>query len=99
MDARAFVAAVLAPHNAKNAEFRQRRLALQNADNFAVFVFSNSVLLENIVCNCHCDTSALTMDSKISLPSELPRILSLERSGWGIIPRTLRPSLTIPAMS
>jgi hypothetical protein len=34
----------------------------------------------------------------ISLPSTLPRIRSLERSGCGIMPRTFLPSLRMPAM-
>ena len=38
------------------------------------------------------------MDWKIRKPSAEPRSFSLERSGWGIMPRTLRPSLRMPAM-
>src|SRR4051812_3279334 len=99
MNARTFVAAVLAPHDAENTEFRQVGLAFQDADDFLIFAFSDSVLFQDIRGNRHCDTSAFTIDSKINLPSALPRMLSLERSGCGIIPRMLRPSFTIPAMS
>jgi len=42
--------------------------------------------------------SAFTMDAKIFQPSDEPRIFSLERSGCGIMPSTLRPSFRMPAM-
>jgi hypothetical protein len=41
---------------------------------------------------------ALTRDANNNKPSDEPRIASLERSGWGIIPSTLWPSLNTPAM-
>ena len=44
MDARALVAAVLAPHDAENAEFRQLGLAFEDADDLLVFGFGESVL-------------------------------------------------------
>src|SRR3984885_14161609 len=37
-------------------------------------------------------------DAKSSKPSDEPSIASLDRSGWGIIPSTLCPSLNTPAM-
>src|SRR5713226_4444812 len=43
-------------------------------------------------------TPAPTSDSKILSPSVQPRADSLARSGCGIIPRTLRPGLQMPAM-
>ncbi len=42
--------------------------------------------------------SELAMARKSLRPSAEPRRDSLERSGWGIMPRTLRPSLRMPAM-
>ena len=38
------------------------------------------------------------MDWKMGKPSAEPSSSSLERSGWGIMPSTLRPSLSTPAM-
>src|SRR5207245_11398292 len=43
-------------------------------------------------------TPAPTSDSKIFIPSVPPSSDSLARSGCGIIPRTLRPGLQMPAM-
>ena len=39
-----------------------------------------------------------TSEWKIFAPSVMPSSGSLARSGWGIIPSTLRPSLQMPAM-
>src|SRR5690625_7880818 len=39
-----------------------------------------------------------TMEAKINRPSSLPRIASAARSGWAIMPRTLRRALHTPAM-
>src|SRR2546423_1889718 len=86
MDARTLVAAVFAPHHTENSELRQRRLAFQDRDDLLVFAVGDSVLLKQFFSNHQIFTSALTIDSKISRPSELPRIVSLERSGCGIIP-------------
>ena len=41
---------------------------------------------------------ALTSDANSSKPSDEPNCFSLDRSGWGIIPRTLLPSFSTPAM-
>src|SRR5262249_52951074 len=49
MDARTLVAAVLAPHHAEDAELREVRFALQNADNLLVFALRQAVLAENFV--------------------------------------------------
>ena len=38
------------------------------------------------------------IDWNSSSPSADPSSASLERSGWGIMPSTLRPSLSTPAM-
>src|ERR1051326_9044487 len=43
-------------------------------------------------------TPDCTIAWKSFSPSAEPSRLSLERSGWGIIPSTLRPSLQMPAM-
>src|SRR5207302_3208003 len=44
------------------------------------------------------ELDAVAMERKIFAPSAEPSRLSLQRSGCGIIPRTLRPGLQIPAM-
>src|SRR5580658_2519540 len=43
-------------------------------------------------------TRAVAMLEKIFAPSAEPSKASLERSGWGIMPSTFRPSLQIPAI-
>src|SRR6185295_1120884 len=99
--ARAFVAAVLAPHHAEDADFGKVRLALEDLDDLVVFAFRESVLAEDFVRDLRhrlLPTNAFTIDSKMSFPSALPRIASLDRSGCGIIPSTFRCSLTMPAM-
>src|SRR5438105_4302311 len=77
MYTRTLVAAVLAPHHAEDAEFRHCRFPLQDADNLLIFAFREVVLREDVFSDHHyLVTSAFTMDSKINLPSALPRILS-----------------------
>src|SRR5689334_7438685 len=88
MDARALVAAMLAPHDAENAEFCETGFAFEDADDLFIFGFRQSMLREQFVCDHYVRTNAFTMDSKISFPSELPRIESNDRSGCGIMPRT-----------
>src|SRR5262245_21379604 len=98
MHARTLVTAVLAPHDAEDADLRQVRLASENLDDPLIFAVGQSVLSEQIVCNHYVRTNAVTMDSKISFPSALPRMSSLDRSGCGIIASTCPCSFTIPAM-
>src|SRR5689334_2189047 len=49
MDARTFVAAVLAPHHAEDAELGEVRLALQNVDNLLIFAFRQPVLDKDFI--------------------------------------------------
>src|SRR5207245_9933545 len=44
------------------------------------------------------DLTASRNESRISRPSSLPRRASAQRSGCGIMPKTLPASLTIPPM-
>src|SRR5215831_18298442 len=50
---RTFVAAVLAPHDAENAELCQTRFAFQNVDDLMIFSLRQSMLGEKFVCNYH----------------------------------------------
>src|SRR3954470_1068251 len=61
------------------------------------------VLVRELRCKCYVEVYfAATLDCTIAWnsfnPSAEPSKPSLERSGCGIIPRTLRPSLQMPAM-
>ena len=82
MDARTLVAAVLAPHHAEDAEFRQVGSRFRMSTIFLVFAFREAVWRQEFVRDTmHFDrrhrASAFTIDSNISLPSALPRIASL----------------------
>ena len=81
MHARALVAAVLAPHHAENTELRQVGLAFKDIDDLFVFGLGQAVLGEDFVCDHYARTNAFTIDSKMSFPSALPKISSLDRSG------------------
>src|SRR4051812_22667760 len=109
MHARAFVAAVLGPHDGKNAELGQRRLPLQRLDDALVLVGVEAVAGERgLVVLTHAEAlpapvsvpwvSAAMTDSNITRPSALPSDSSQARSGCGIKPTTFRCSLQIPAI-
>src|ERR1035437_8486628 len=103
------VAAVLTPERADDAELDARRRAPQLGHGQLVLVGGESNLRQlggrdhgyahatpaKLPC---CPTSAATQVNSCR-PSALPSRLSTARSGWGIMPSTLRPSLRMPAMS
>src|SRR5204863_6043976 len=102
MNARALVAAVLGPHHREDAELGLGRLAPQRSDDPVVFLAGEAVAFEDLRRDGHRTApscaSALTTDSKRTRPSALPSAGSQARSGCGIRPTTLRPSLQMPAM-
>src|SRR5688572_586222 len=104
VNARALVAAVFGPHHRKDAELGDGGLTPEHFENALVFIARQAMPLEKLAGNNHrvattvpCVTY-LTTDSRTTRPSELPRESSQARSGWGIRPTTLRPSLHKPAM-
>src|SRR6185312_1563437 len=101
VNARALIRTMLAPHHAEDAEFGIARFAPEQGYDFLVFRGGELMLFDQLRCDCHLARAgtALRTDSKIPRPSVEPISGSQARSGCGIMPRTLRPSLRIPAIS
>ena len=99
MNLRALVGAMLAPHDAKDAELRVVGLAAQNFGDFGVFFEVDAMREENFRGKVHAFTDiAASIDSKITRPSTDPISGSQARSGCGIMPITLRSWFRMPAM-
>src|SRR5581483_264348 len=114
MRPRAFVAAVLGPHDGEDAELRIIRLAFEKLDDLAVFFFAEAVGGHDLSRDrglgrhfqrahpAHAFFSGLPtakiIEEKILSPSSLPRIFSVASSGCGIRPKTFLASLQTPAM-
>ena len=107
MNARALVGAMLAPHHAENAEFGLGGFAAQQAHDLVVFRFGELVcaITSGVIVlmmwrrkGAHVGKRTQRPVSKIVRPSVAPIRGSAARSGCGIMPITLRPSLRIPAM-
>jgi len=102
MQPRALVGAVLAPHDAEDAQLRVGGLAAQNREDLLVFFRRELVRLNNLRGDfAHDYLTAIeeTMERNSTRPSVEPISGSLARSGWGISPSTLRSRFRIPAMS
>ena len=100
VQARAFVGAVLAPHDAEDAELGVAGLAAEDVDDFLVFGGRELVLRDEVGgAIMRARGRDCSMDSKTTRPSAEPIRASLARSGWGIMPMTLRSRLRMPAMS
>src|SRR5580693_1644182 len=101
MDTRTLVGAVLAPHNAENAEFGKVGSTAQNLDDLLIFIGRELVLRHDIGgdgAGAHTAAAACSMDWKTTRPSEDPISGSVARSGWGIMPITLRSRFRTPAI-
>src|SRR5262245_15708580 len=108
MDPRALIAAVLGPHDGKNAKLGEGGLAPKHFDDALILVACESMLLEQFgvwssgpafhraAATAPCVTY-FTTDSSTASPSALPSCSSHARSGCGISPTTLRRSLHNPA--
>src|SRR3989338_9105010 len=86
---------MLAPHDGKYAKLGDIRFSAQRLFKAVVFIRAKPVLfyyLGSYFC------VLLHIDSNTLNPSIPPSNASLERSGCGIIPRTLPRSFTIPAI-
>src|SRR5205814_3328544 len=91
VDARALIGAVLAPHNAENAQFRERRLAPEQPQNLVVFRSSELMSLDHIrrdlghefdVARTGTLTGvAVTSEARMTRPSVPPMSASAARSG------------------
>ena len=99
------VAAMLAPHAADDPQFHRVGRTVQEIGGEVVFVAGQSDFAEGFVAgrlvgrgNRHAPVTARS-DSQIARPSSPPSAGSEARSGWGIMPTTLRRALQIPAMS
>src|ERR1017187_344723 len=96
MDARALVGAVLAPHDGEDAELGVGGLAAEDLDQFLILAGRELMLGDDFggEGGAHAVTAARSvvwsMDSKTIKPSEEPISCSVPRSGWGIMPITLR---------
>ena len=94
-----FITAVLAPHHAEHAEFRDIRFAAQKIFDELVFFFRQPVAEHDFFGYFrfhHCRHSS--RDSQIHLPSVQPSRSSEARSGCGIMPSTFPFSFMIPAI-
>ena len=107
--ARAFIAAMLRPHDGKDAELGVVGLAAENA--LTIFWYSSGVspwLTTSSGVTAGCANGAACLqpcashpvrrrpprsEEKIFMPSSLPRSLLQASSGWGIRPKTLRSSI------
>src|SRR5262249_10290253 len=109
MHARALVAAVLRPHHREDAELGEIRLAAEQLLDARVFLARETVAFEDLGVDHREDTMACTgaretcparsIDSKITGRPPPPSSGSQARSGCGIMPTTLRPSLQIEAIA
>src|SRR3982751_4525887 len=100
MNARTLVGAVFAPHHAEDTEFGDGRLASEQYHNLVVFRGCELMRGDNVGRDAHeWVTREFKSDRKTINPSVPPIRSSAARSGCGIMPMTLRASLTIPAMS
>ena len=103
MDARTLIGAVLAPHNAENAQFGVGRLAAEKSHDLVVLRDGELMLRDQLGCDFHESTGTAvgidaSIDSKTPIPSVEPINGSQARSGCGIMPITLRSRLRIPAI-
>ena len=103
--ARVLVAAVLAPHAADDSELNGVGRAVEEVGGEVVFVAGEGDFAKDFVAGRfvgwgerHAPAAARS-ESQIARPSSPPRAASEARSGWGIMPTTLRPALQMPAMS
>ena len=92
-----FVGAVLAPHHRKHAQFRLVGLPAQALLDPVKLLGGQPELEGEIFC-LHSDLPAPAAPRRIPRPSIPPISGSQQRSGCGIIPRTLPSRLRIPAM-
>src|SRR5262249_39072478 len=99
MDARAFVGAVLAPHHAEDAQLGITGLAAQDLADRRVFGFGELVLGNEVWGDGHAATATRRSEWKTTRPSVECMSGSVARSGWGIMPITLRCSLSTPAIA
>ena len=108
MNARALVGAVLAPHHGEDAEFGVGGLAAEDTDHLVIFAGRELMLGDDFrgKSGAHAGTAArgvvwtidCTMDWNTINPSVEPISGSVRRSGWGIMPITLRSRLSTPAI-
>src|SRR5579884_3878020 len=102
MQPRALVRAVLAPHDAEDAEFGIARLAAEDRDDLVVFLRRELVLSDEIRRDgrrAHARTAAAIIDWNTTSPSHEPISGSVASSGCGIIPITFRSRFRMPAIS
>ena len=91
-----FVGAVLAPHHPEHAQLGEVGFAAEQLAYARVLVFGQPMLPQCRGVHWH---TAPASEAKTFSPSPEPSRARRARSGWGIRPTTLRPSLQIPAMS
>src|ERR1035437_8320412 len=104
MDARALVGAVLAPHDGEDAELGVGGLAAEDLDHLLILTGRELMLGDDFggEGGAHAVTAArgiaCSMDWNTIRPSVEPIRGSVARSGWGIMPITLRSRLRMPAI-
>src|SRR6185437_11493100 len=89
-----------------DSELGEVGFAAEDGDDFLVLVGRQVVLRYDLWrhwrCSGHLAASApecaAMIDWNTPRPSHEPMIFSTARSGWGIMPMTLRPALRMPAM-
>ena len=103
MNARTLIRAVLAPHHGEDAEFGVSGLAAQDIDHLLILAGRELMLGDDFggEGGAHAitaDAARCSMDWKTTSPSVEPISGSVARSGWGIMPITLRSRLSTPAI-
>src|ERR1700730_5449444 len=102
MNARAFVGAMLAPHDAEDAQLGIAGFPAQNRDDFPILGVGELVLRDEVGRDGrrrHARTATESSDWKTTKPSLDPMSDSAARSGCGMIPMTFRSRLRMAAMS
>src|SRR4030095_15894570 len=88
---------MLAPHHGEDAELDEIRLALEQPRDARILFERQAVLANDVRRNCGHANDWIRL-SKRGRPVVEPSSGSHARSGWGIMPSTLRFSFRTPAM-